>query len=87
MTKRASFARNTRVQVITTRKRVYVLLFVASYFVCCGDVEMNPGSLDKDDLESKSGNELQDGTTSETGDQPKTSKTVSTELGHLLTLV
>ena len=89
MTKRASFARSMRVQVITTRNRADVLLFVfvASYFLCCGDVEMNPGSLDKDDLESKSGNELQDGTTSETGDQPKTSKTVSTELGHLLTLV
>ena len=45
------------VQVITTRNRVDVLLFVfvASYFLCCGDVEMNPGPLDKDDLESKSG--------------------------------
>ena len=66
MTKRASFARNTRVQVITTRKRVYVLLFVASYFVCCGGVEMNPGPLEKDDYG--------------TGDQPQASKTVSTEL-------
>ena len=82
MTKRASFARSMRVQVITTRNRVDVLLFVfvASYFLCCGDVEMNPGPLDKDALESKSGNELQDGTTSETGVQPLASKTVSTEL-------
>ena len=68
------------VQVITTRNRVDVLVFVfvASYFLCCGDVEMNPGPLDKDDLESKSDNELQDGTTSRTGAQPQASKTVST---------
>ena len=82
MTKRASFARSMRVQVITTRNRVDVLLFVfvASYFLCCGDVEMNPGPLDKDDLGSKSGNERPDGTTSETGVKPQASKTVSTEL-------
>ena len=59
MTRRVSFARKTRVQVITTRNRPDVLLFVfvASYFLCCGDVESNPGPLNKDDLEFQTGNE------------------------------
>ena len=59
MTRRVSFARKTRVQVITTRNRLDVLLFVfvASYFLCCGDVESNPGPLNKDDLEFQTGNE------------------------------
>ena len=43
----------------------------ANYFLCCGDVEMSPGTFDKDNLEPKSGNELQDGTISGTGVQPQ----------------
>ena len=87
MTRRASFARKMRVQVITTRnlrldvrdnkrldvrdnkrldvrdnKRLDVLLFVfvASYFLCCGDVESNPGPLEKDDLEPQARKEPRD---------------------------
>ena len=62
MTSRASFARMMRVQVITTRNRLGVLLFVfvASYSLRCVDVESNPGPLDKDDLESQTGNEPRD---------------------------
>ena len=45
MTQRANFAFKTRTQVVTPRNRLEVLLFVfmASYLLCCGDVELNPG--------------------------------------------
>ncbi|KAL8599625.1 hypothetical protein ACOMHN_053684 [Nucella lapillus] len=39
-----------RLRLITVRNRLDVLLFVfvASYFLCCGDVELNPGPVDSD---------------------------------------
>ncbi|KAL8572593.1 hypothetical protein ACOMHN_017227 [Nucella lapillus] len=39
-----------RTRLITVRNRLDVLLFVfvASYFLCCGDVEVNPGPVDSD---------------------------------------
>ena len=42
MTKRANFAFKMRTQVVTPRNRLEVLLFVfvASYLLCCGDVEL-----------------------------------------------
>lgn len=45
MAQRASHAVKMRVQVIRARGRLDILwfVFVASYFLCCGDVEMNPG--------------------------------------------
>ena len=80
MTRRASFARKMRVQVITTRNRLDVLLFVfvASYFLCCGDVESNPGPLDKDDLEPQARKEPRDDA-SGADKQPPVPRTVSTE--------
>ncbi|KAL8606584.1 hypothetical protein ACOMHN_009469 [Nucella lapillus] len=39
-----------QLRLITVRNRLDVLLcvFVASYFLCCGDVEVNPGPVDSD---------------------------------------
>ena len=80
MTSRASYARKTRVQVITTRNRLDVLLlvFVAGFFLCCGDVESNPGPLDKDDLEPQARKEPRDDA-SGADKQPPVPRTVSTE--------
>lgn len=45
MTKRANFTFKMHTQVMTPRNRLEVLLFMfmASYLLCCGDVELNPG--------------------------------------------
>ena len=47
---------------VRDNKRLDVLLFVfvASYFLCCGDVESNPGPLEKDDLEPQARKEPRD---------------------------
>ena len=80
MTRRASFARKMRVQVIITRNRLDVLLFVfvASYFLCCGDVESNPGPLGKDDLKPQARKEPRDDA-SGADKRPPVPRTVSTE--------
>ena len=57
-----------------------LFVFVANYFLGCGDIKMNPGPLDKDDLKPKPGNELQVDAASGTGNLPQTPETVTTEL-------
>ena len=50
MDKRANIAVRMRVQVVTPRNRLQVLLFVfvANYLLCCGGIELNPGALGKE---------------------------------------
>ena len=82
MTKRANFAFKMRTQVVKPRNRLEDLLFVfmASYLLCCGDVELNPGP---------SGNETDTQTSQDPQEEaPKTKRyetrvdlqTVSTEI-------
>lgn len=49
MSKRASYAFKMRIRVITVRHRldVCIFVFVATYLLCCGDVEVNPGPATK----------------------------------------
>ena len=46
----ANFSVKMRVQVVTPRNRLEVLLLVlvARYLLCCGDIELNPGPFGKE---------------------------------------
>ena len=64
MTERASFAAKMRMQVITVRNRLDVLLFVlvVRYSLCCGDVEMNHGPTEDNLAQHPQSSDLQDST-------------------------
>ena len=79
MTERAKFAIRMRKQVITTRNRAEVLLFVfvARYFLICHDVEVHPGPVNNSGAVHSSVDHPKDDATDRTKDKPSAEKTVS----------
>ena len=66
----ANFSVKMRVQVVTPRNRLEVLLFVfvARYLLCCGDIELNPGPFGKE-ADKHTTQDTQDETSTTQGDK------------------
>ena len=94
MAKQANFAVELRVLVVTPRNRLQVLLlvFAATYLLCCRDIELNSGSFGKETDEHTT-QDSQEETSTTKGDKTRVdSQTVSkptdkifvqpTDIGH-----